>query len=107
MDILGYDSWVLAGPDYGHEADYDDSDLLEAAVELAEDLMENDYDMVEEVLLENETWQSLAFLCAMGDIDQDTLKAAILYILIEYFLEDRTDVVIEHATVTMRDRDEY
>jgi hypothetical protein len=108
MDIAGYDSWRLAGPDYGHEVDYDDSDLRKAAAELAEDLMEDDYDTVEEVLLEDETWQGVAFDCAMGNIDQATLKAAILDILIQYLLEDRTDVVIDHATTLMRDRaDEY
>ena len=108
MDIAGYDSWRLAGPDYGHEVDYDDSDLREAAAELAEDLMEDDYDTVEEVLLEDETWQGVAFDCAMGNIDQSTLKATIFHILAQYLLDCRLDVVIDHATTLMRDRaDEY
>jgi len=107
MDILGYDSWRLAAPDYGYEEDFDDTDLREAAVELAEELIEDDSNEVEQILLEDETWQVSALSCAMGNIDQDTLKMVILDIIAQNFLDYREEVVIEHATVTMRDRDEH
>ena len=108
MDIAGYDSWRLAGPDYGHEVQLDDDDLREASLELAEDMVDNgDYSEVDHILSYDETWQDAAFDCAVGRIDQAAFKTVILNVVSQYLIDEQEDDVIEHATVTMRDRDEH
>tara|TARA_B110000211_G_C13926337_1_gene485132 strand:- start:542 stop:868 length:327 start_codon:yes stop_codon:yes gene_type:complete len=108
MDIPGYDSWRLAGPDCGYEVEHDDDDLLKAAHELAEDIIDDDENLVEEILSYDETWQVDAYHCAVGRIDQANFRMVILDIISKYLIDHHKDDVIGHATTLMRDiADEY
>lgn len=108
MNVPGYDAWRLTSPwDEHDDLMFDDEEMREAALDLAEDVITDDEVIVEEILMEDETWQTEAFDCAMGRIDQNTLRVVILDLITAYLLEHHKSDVEGHAYHLRRDRDEY
>ena len=108
MNVPGYDDWLLTSPwDEQDDLEFDDEEMREAAHDLAEDVITDEDDTVEEILMEDETWQTEAFNCAMGRIDQNALRSVIHDLITTYLLEHHKSDVQGHAYHLRKDRDEY
>ena len=95
MDIAGYDEWRLAGPD--DDYDYEETDisgLIEAAEEMADDMLTGDSERV---------WYGRALSFATGDLAQLQFRQLVVDMVSEHLLEDCLDEVQTYLELTQMD----
>tara|TARA_B100000780_G_scaffold272820_1_gene235572 strand:- start:14335 stop:14655 length:321 start_codon:yes stop_codon:yes gene_type:complete len=102
MDIAGYDSWRLAGPYDEAIFDFDEDDLLEGAEQLAEEMLDTDPFAVEEILMNDDTWQIVAINVAAGTQTALQLEITIRELIVKDILKYSQDDVESYLS----DRDD-
>lgn len=104
MDIAGYDEWRLAGPD--DDYDYEETDisgLIEAAEEMADDMLTGDSERVEYLMCQDEVWYGRALSFATGDLAQLQFRQLVVDMVSEHLLEDCLDEVQTYLELTQMD----
>lgn len=104
MDIAGYDEWRLAGPD--DDDDYEETDiseLIEAAEEMADDMLTGDPERVEYLMCQDEVWYGRALSFATGDLTQLQFRQLVVDMVAEHLLEDCLDELQTYLELTQMD----
>jgi hypothetical protein len=95
MDIAGYDSWRLSGPEDGPTFELSEYELEEAAENYAEELLDDDHEQVEYILEQDSSWVIVAIEVAAGTKTALELETTIRGLVVAYLIEHESDKLSE------------